>query len=178
MVDAERKINRIFRRISRGCNRVPVNHGAFEIANCGRPGIEGRVRERARVRLEWDDVWDGTVVPAKVVRRPTVSARRSKTRRTGCHRAGLSSFSARRSSFCAARVPRGVKYREHSFIPAYFQAHTLEEGANATLKTIARILNSLISRYIEIIFVVIACANIIMFVDAFLSTQYIGFMIN
>lgn len=73
-----------------------------------RPEIEGRVRERARARLEWDDVWDGTVVPAKVVRGPTVSARRSKTRRTGCHRAGLSSFSARRSSFCAARAPRYI----------------------------------------------------------------------
>lgn len=95
-----------------------------------RSGIEGRVRERARARLEWDDVWDGTVVPAKVVRGPTVSARRSKTRRTGCHRAGLSSFSARRSSFCEA--PRGVIYRERSFIPAYFRARTLGEGAIAT----------------------------------------------
>jgi len=71
-------------------------------ASGARPGIEGRVRERARVRLEWDDVWDGTVVPAKVVRGPTVSARRSKTRRTGCHRGAL--FFCCRSSFCAERA--------------------------------------------------------------------------
>jgi len=81
-----------------------VNHrarGCGLWASGARPGIEGRVRERARARLEWDDVWDGTVVPAKVVRGPTVSARRSKTRRTGCHRGALF-FCCCRSSFCAA----------------------------------------------------------------------------
>lgn len=74
-------------------------------------GWRGRVCERARARLEWDDVWDGTVVPAKVVRGPTVSARRSKTRRTGCHR-GLSSFSAVACPFARrglSRVPRSAR---------------------------------------------------------------------
>lgn len=54
------------------------SHRGLVIAGRGRPacpvedkagvrGTNGRVRERARARLEWDDdVWDGTVVPAKV----------------------------------------------------------------------------------------------------------------
>lgn len=107
-----RGVNRIFRGTDSADAREWITkHSRLRIVGVQgveRPRIEGRVRERARARLEWDDVWDGTVVPAKVVRGPTVSARRSKTRRTGCHRAGLSSFFARRSSFCAAWAPRYI----------------------------------------------------------------------
>lgn len=62
-------------------------------ASCGRPVREegfGSASGRARSWLEWDRVWDGTVLGylRRWIRGPTVSARRPKTRWTGCHRGG------------------------------------------------------------------------------------------